>query len=83
MAQVRGDPLQEFIPRSVRAETGDTWRPRYGSHTSHTRHLASAAIDARDFMRARKDCEIRAHLPEGTLVAVAGGNRPPCAPPVL
>ena len=32
------------------------------------------SIDARDFMRARKDRETRAHLPEGTLVAIAGGK---------
>ena len=31
-------------------------------------------INARDFIRARKDRETRAHLPEGTLVAVAGGK---------
>ncbi len=33
-----------------RAATGDTWR---GSHTSRTGKLTSAAIDARDFLRAR------------------------------
>ena len=31
-------------------------------------------IDARDFQRARKDRENTAHLPQGTLVAVAGGK---------
>ena len=31
-------------------------------------------IDARDFLRARKDRETGAYLPEGTLVAVAGGK---------
>ena len=51
-----------------------TWRPRHGSHTSQTGQLTSAAIDARDFRRARKDRETRAHLPEGTLVAVTGGK---------
>ena len=59
---------------AYRAETGEVWRPRHGSHTSRTGHLTSAAIDARDFRRARKDRETRAHLPEGTLVAVAGGK---------
>ena len=56
------------------ARTGDMWRPRHGSHTSRTQHLTSAAIDARDFMRARKDRETMAHLPQGTLVAIAGGK---------
>ncbi len=54
--------------------TGQTWRPRTGSHTSQTGKLTSAAIDARDFMRARKDRKTQAHLPEGTLVAVTGGK---------
>ena len=31
-------------------------------------------IDARDFQRAKKDRENTAHLPQGTLVAVAGGK---------
>ena len=54
--------------------TGQTWRPRSGSHTSQTGKLTSAAIDARDFMRARSDRKTQAHLPEGTLVAVTGGK---------
>ena len=33
-----------------------------------------AAIDARDFIRARKDRETTAHLPDGTLIAIAGGK---------
>ena len=40
-----------------------------GSHTAPTGKLTSAAIDARDFQRARKDREISAHLPEGPLGA--------------
>ncbi|MDE0174232.1 MAG: DUF2493 domain-containing protein [Defluviicoccus sp.] len=54
--------------------TGETWRPRHGSHTSQTRALTSAAIDARDFLRARRDRRNSAHLPAGTLVAIAGGK---------
>ncbi|MDE0343016.1 MAG: DUF2493 domain-containing protein [Deltaproteobacteria bacterium] len=54
--------------------TGQTWRPRSGSHTSQTGKLTSAAIDARDFMSARSDRKTQAHLPEGTLVAVTGGK---------
>ena len=57
-----------------RTETGDTWRPRNGSHSSQTGKLTSAAIDARDYLRARKDRETSAHLPEGTLVAFTGGK---------
>ena len=54
---------------------------RHGSHTSHTGRLTSAAIDARDFIRARKDRETRANLPDGTLVAVAGGKEAEDATP--
>ena len=47
----------------------------HGSHTSQTGKLTSAAIDARDFQRARNDRRTRAHLPEGTIVAIAGGKQ--------
>ena len=69
------EQMRDAAAAQYRTETGDVWRPRYGSHTSQTGHLTSAAIDARDFLRARKDRETRAHLPEGTLVAVAGGKQ--------
>ena len=68
------EKMRDIAADAYRAETGDTWRPRHGSHTSRTGTLTSAAIDARDFRRARKDRETRAHLPEGTLVAVTGGK---------
>ena len=66
--------LRDTAADAYRAETGEVWRPRRGSHTSHTGKLTSAAIDARDFLRARKERETRTHLPEGTLVAIAGGK---------
>ncbi len=68
------ETLRNEAAEAYRAETGDTWRPRRGSHTSQTGKLTSAAIDARDFQRARKDRETMAHLPQGTLVAIAGGK---------
>ena len=68
------EQLRDTAADAYRSSTGNTWRPRYGSHVSQTRKLTSAAVDARDFVRARKDRETRAHLPEGTLVAVAGGK---------
>ena len=68
------EKMRDLAADAYRAETGDVWRPRHGSHTSQTGKLTSAAIDARDFMRARKDRETRAHLPEGTLVAITGGK---------
>ena len=68
------EQLRDTAADAYRAATGDTWRPRRGSHVSQTSKLTSAAIDARDFQRARKDREIQAHLPDGTLVAIAGGS---------
>ena len=69
------ETLRDTAAAAYADETGETWRPRHGSHTSQTGTLTSAAIDARDFQRARKDREIKAHLPQGTLVAVAGGKQ--------
>ncbi len=68
------ETMRDAVAGQYRAETGETWRPRHGSHVSQTGKLTAASIDARDFMRARKDRETRAHLPEGTLVAIAGGK---------
>ena len=68
------ETLRDLAADAYRAETGDVWRPRHGSNVSQTGKLTSAAIDARDFLRARKDRETRAHLPEGTLVAITGGR---------
>ena len=68
------EQMRDAVAEQYRSETGEVWRPRHGSNVSQTGKLTSAAIDARDFMRARKDRETRAHLPEGTLVAIAGGK---------
>ena len=68
------ETLRDTLAEQYRDATGKTWRPRRGSHVSHTGKLTSAAIDARDFRRAKKDREIKAHLPNGTLVAVTGGK---------
>ena len=68
------EQLRDAAAEAYRAETGSVWRPRRGSHVSQTGTLTSAAIDARDFQRARADRKNRAHLPQGTLVAIAGGK---------
>ena len=68
------ESLRDVAAEAYRVHTGEVWRPRHGSHSSRTGTLTSAAIDARDFRRARKDREISAHLPDGTLVAVTGGK---------
>ncbi len=66
--------LRDTAAEAYRVETGEVWRPRRGSHVSQTGKLTSAVIEARDFQRAKKDRENTAHLPQGTLVAVAGGK---------
>ena len=68
------EQMRDAVAEQYRAQTGEVWRPRHGSNVSQTGKLTSAAIDARDFLRARKDRETRAHLPEGTLVAITGGK---------
>ena len=68
------ETMRDTAAEAYRATTGDVWRPRRGSHVSQTGALTSAAIDARDFARARQDRETAAHLPQGTLVAIAGGK---------
>ena len=68
------EQLRDAAAERYRSDTGNTWRPRNGSHTSRTSKLTSAAIDARDFLRARESSKTQAHLPEGTLVAVTGSK---------
>ena len=51
------EAMRDLAAEGYRTETGDTWRPRNGSHSSQTGKLTSAAIDARDYLRARKDRE--------------------------
>ena len=68
------EQLRDTAADAYRIATGETWRPRSGSHISQTNKLTSAAIDARDFLRARKDRDTKAHLPSGTLVAITGGK---------
>ena len=68
------EKMRDAAAQDYQLQTGNIWRPRSGSHTSQTGKLTSAAVDARDFMRARQDRKTQAHLPEGTLVAVTGGK---------
>jgi len=76
------EQLRDAAAERYLSDTGNTWRPRHGSHTSRTSQLTSAAIDARDFLRARESEKTKAHLPEGTLVAVAGSGPVTDAGPV-
>ncbi len=68
------ETMRDAAAEAYRTDTGSMWRPRRGSHASQTGKLTSSAIDARDYQRARKDRKTTAHLPQGTLVAIAGGK---------
>lgn len=69
------EKMRDAAAESYRGITGEVWRPRHGSHVSQTGKLTSAAIDARDYLRAKQNRETSAHIPEGTLIAIAGGKQ--------
>ena len=69
------EQMRDTAADAYRVETGEVWRPRRGSHVSQTGRLTSAAIDARDLpARPQGPQDHAAHLPQGTLVAIAGGR---------
>ena len=68
------EELRDVAADAYRTHTGEIWHPRQGSYTSRSGALTSAAIDARDFIRARNARHTESHLPDGTIIAVAGGN---------
>lgn len=66
--------MREVAASLYRDETGSSWKPVSGSRARHSRNLTSAVIDARDFLRARRERRLAAHSPEGTPVIFAGGR---------
>ena len=68
------EEMRDAAAAQYLAQTGEMWRPRTGSHTSRSGVLTSASIDARDFMRARENQKTKENLPDGTLIAIAGGK---------
>ena len=56
------EQLRDAAAEHYRRDTGNTWRPRHGSHTSRTAQLTSAAIDARDYLRARENEKTQAEM---------------------
>ena len=47
------EQLRDHATEHYTHHTASVWRPRTGSHTSFSRRLTAAAIDARDYTRAR------------------------------
>ena len=70
------EKMRDLAADAYRAETGDVWRPRHGSHTSHTGQLTSAAIDARDFRRARQGPRDTARICPTALSSPSPAARP-------
>lgn len=66
--------MREIAASLYRDETGSSWKPVSGSRASHSSNLTSAVIDARDFLRARRERRQAAYTPEGTPVVFAGGR---------
>ena len=54
-AQLGLEALREAGALLYSQETGSSWRPAGGSRLNHSRHLTSAVIDGRDFLRARAE----------------------------
>ena len=68
------EQLRDHAAEHYTHHTASVWRPRTGSHTSFSRRLTAAAIDARDYTRARDAAKTQAHYPAGTLIAFAGAK---------
>ena len=69
------EKMRDLAADAYRAETGDVWRPRHGSHTSQaSKSKTQAQVESEDFRKARADRATAAHAPEGTLIAITGGK---------
>ena len=66
--------MRDFAADAYMTETSNHWRPRRGSHVSKTGVLTSAAVEARDYIKARAARDAKAHTPAGTLIAIASGR---------
>jgi hypothetical protein len=73
-AMVGLEALREAAASLYVNETGSSWRPATGSRLNHGAALTSAVVDGRDFLRARRESNRRAAMPEGTPVLFAGGR---------
>ena len=53
--------------------TGETWRPAAGSMVNR-QAVTSAIVDSRHYIKAKQQQETQVHVPEGALIAFAGGK---------
>ena len=66
------ETLRDRAADQFQRYTHDTWRPKAGSLASH-RHMTSALVDSRDYIKARQSSRLKLLAPTGTLVAFSGG----------
>ena len=71
------EKMRDLAEEAYRAETGQVWRPRHGSHISRSNSDTPARIDARDYRNAQKQKQLHPHLYAGTVIALAGGKDVP------
>lgn len=65
--------MRDLMAEEFAALTGTPWVPRSGSRVSHA-NVTSAVIDSRKFRSAKRRKDIEIHCPDGTRVAVTGGQ---------
>lgn len=73
-AMIGLEAFRECAAAHYARETGSSWRPATGSRLNHSKHLTSALVEGRAFLRARAESRRNAALPEGTPVVFAGGR---------
>lgn len=73
-AMISLEAFRECAAALYARETGSSWRPATGSRLNHSRHLTSALVEGRAFLKARAESRRKAALPEGTPVVFAGGR---------
>lgn len=64
--------MRDIASDLFEAHTGQSWRPRSGSHVNRST-MTAAMIDSRDFLAAKRRAEIEPLLPTGPKIAFTGG----------
>ncbi|GFE67106.1 DUF2493 domain-containing protein [Litoreibacter roseus] len=67
------ETMRDHAAEQFQAETGSVWLPRTGSRTSN-KGLTASVIDSRNFISAERRKKNEVHCPEGTRIALTGGD---------
>ena len=65
--------MREVAAEYFEVKLHDVWRPAAGSKINHQTMTASM-IDSQDYLKAKQQKEATVNVPEGTLIAIAGGH---------